>query len=94
MQPRTRGRFFVEPLVEGWNLVDGKWGATVSFDTKREALETKSFAITYVKRWGDINFFRFPYSLDDAPVPVTEEDTGEWPDAPRWGIGGLRCCLK
>jgi hypothetical protein len=57
------GRFYV--VKEGnWCLVDSLDGTLLGHDTKKEALESKSFAIHYVRLHGDIDLCSFPYSID------------------------------
>lgn len=62
---KLRGRFEIERDCDGWTLADYAYGTCLSFDTRREAEEAKRFARAYAKRWGDVDFDSFPYSLTE-----------------------------
>lgn len=74
----TRGRFVVSRLDDGeWELADYKYSGVITFPTRTEAEEVKKFAVAYVRKWGDINFFAFPYDLDQSPIAPTSEDSAD-----------------
>jgi hypothetical protein len=74
---QTRGRFYVERLDEGWNVVDDLDAYCVNTTTKREAEDLATFARQYVKQHGDIDFGSFPHSLD-PPLSYTTGKTRDW----------------
>lgn len=82
----TRGRFYIIRDHDGWTLVDDRWSGTVTFGRKADAEDAKLFATQYVRRWGDINFFAFPSSIDRAPVRLDLNDVAisSPDDAPTW----------
>lgn len=60
-----RERFVVELTSDGYTLIDYRYGEILNFDSYKDASNARIFAIAYERRWGDINFDSFPYSLDD-----------------------------
>ncbi len=68
---KIRGRFFVEPIEDEWQVVDDKWSTCISFESKRRALAEATFLRAYVKKWGDVNLHSVPNSIDD---PFTDDD--------------------
>ncbi len=66
-----RGRFYLDDSSEdGWQVVDSKWHGTIGHGAKTWAEGVARFARQYVTRWGDINFQKFPYSLE-TPLDMT-----------------------
>jgi hypothetical protein len=71
MKTKVRGRFYILRDEDGWTVVDSAEhadGGCLSFETRREAEGAATFARAYVRKWGDVDFQSFPYSLDDEPV--------------------------
>jgi len=74
---QTRGRFYIERLDEGWNVVDDLDAYCVNTSTKREVEDLAMFARQYVKQHGDIDFGSSPHSLDQ-PLSYTTGKTRDW----------------
>ena len=62
-----RKRFELEQTTTGWQVVD--WAYSKTIDTgpdKLQALRIRDLAEDYTKKWGDVDFSSFPYSLDQT----------------------------
>lgn len=65
MNEPVRGRFYLDDSCEGgWQVVDTKNGGTIGHGSRRWAERVARFARAYTRKWGDIDFQSFPYSLD------------------------------
>lgn len=86
---QTGGRFYVERLDEGWNVVDDLDAYCVNTATKREAENLAAFARQYVRRHGDIDFGSFPHSLDQ-PLSYATGKTRDWNNDRGYTLEGKR----
>lgn len=65
MRTPWRGRFYIEHNDDGWCVVDSYHGLVLANDTRREAEQMATFSRAYVRKWGDINFDSFPFSVNE-----------------------------